>query len=237
MGEIEVPADRVLGRPDRSARCTTSTSARHDARPLIRAFGVLKEAAAVVNRDLGKLDAPSRPTLIVTPRPRWPTGDLDDQFPLRIWQTGRGTQTNMNANEVISNRAIELGGGRGLQGARSTPTTTSTCPSPPTTPSRPPCTSPPSSRSWTGSSRRSALRDALAEAAAFADVTKIGRTHLMDAVPLTLGQEFSGYVAQLDADLARIEPCCPGSTSSPPAAPPWAPGSTPTPSSASGWRR
>ena len=127
-------------------------------------------------------------------------------FPPRIWQTGSGTQTNMNANEVISNRAIEMAGGE--MGARrpSTPTTTSTCPSRPTTPSPPPCTSPPSRRSPFGFSRPSGLRDALAaKSEAWAGITKIGRTHLMDAVPLTLGQEFSGYVAQLDSDLKRIE--------------------------------
>ena len=116
----------------------------------------------------------------------------------------------MNANEVISNRAIELAGGdTGIEGARSTRTTTSTCPSRPTTRSRRRCTSPPSNRSSTRCCPRCgpcATRWP-AKAEAFADIVKIGRTHLMDAVPLTLGQEFSGYVAQLDADVTRIDGC------------------------------
>ena len=140
-------------------------------------------------------------------------GLLDDQFPLSVWQTGSGTQSNMNANEVIANRAIELAGGDdGVQDARSTPTTTSTCRSRPMTPSRPRCTSP-RPRPWHGGLVPSvrALRDALgAKADAFGGIVKIGRTHLQDAVPLTLGQEFSGYVAQLDADLARLEASLPG---------------------------
>ncbi len=166
-------------------------------------------------------------------------GRLDDQFPLRVWQTGSGTQTNMNANEVISNRAIELEGG--VLGSKK-----------PIHPNDHVNMSQSSNDTFPTAMHIAAveelvhrlvpsvrrLRDALdAKATAYAGVTKIGRTHLMDAVPLTLGQEISGYVAQLDADLARID-VGPRRTAAswPPAAPRWAPVSTPTPSSASGWR-
>ena len=134
-------------------------------------------------------------------------GKLDDQFPLRIWQTGSGTQTNMNANEVISNRAIEVDGG--VMGSKK-----------PVHPNDHVNMSQSSNDTFPTAMHISAaeelvhrllpsvrrLRDALdAKATEWASITKIGRTHLMDAVPLTLGQEFSGYVAQLDADIARIE--------------------------------
>ena len=173
---------------------------------------MLKKAAAQVNRDLGKLAADkARPD-----RRRRPTrsiaGKLDAQFPLRVWQTGSGTQTNMNVNEVISNRAIELAGGemgskkpdpsqrrrqhvavlqrhlpdrdahRGGRGDRHI----GCCPRCESCATR--CTP-----------RRRSSRD----------IVKIGRTHLMDAMPLTLGQEFSGYVAQLDADIKRIRAVLP----------------------------
>ena len=167
-------------------------------------------------------------------------GALDDQFPLRIWQTGSGTQTNMNANEVISNRAIELAGG--VMGSKT-----------PVHPNDHVNMSQSSNDTFPTAMHIAAveeivhrllpsvraLRDALQDKAVeFADVTKIGRTHLMDAVPLTLGQEFSGYVAQLDADLERIEQTLAGPLrAGRRAAPRWAPGSTPTPSSASGWPR
>ena len=134
-------------------------------------------------------------------------GRLDDQFPLSVWQTGSGTQTNMNANEVIANRAIELAGGK--MGSKD-----------PVHPNDDVNMSQSSNDTFPTAMHIAAveeiigrlvpsirrLRDVLdAKASEFADITKIGRTHLMDAVPLTLGQEFSGYVAQLDADLVRIE--------------------------------
>ena len=138
-------------------------------------------------------------------------GILDDNFPLRVWQTGSGTQTNMNANEVIANRAIELAGG--ALGSKD-----------PVHPNDHVNMSQSSNDTFPTAMHIAAveqithallpsvraLRDALAEKTeAFADIVKIGRTHLMDAVPLTLGQEFSGYVAQLDADIRRIEACLP----------------------------
>ncbi len=167
-------------------------------------------------------------------------GALDDQFPLHVWQTGSGTQTNMNANEVISNRAIELAGG--VMGSKK-----------PIHPNDHVNMSQSSNDTFPTAMHIAAveeivhrllpsvaaLRDALLDKEIeYAGVTKIGRTHLMDAVPLTLGQEFSGYVAQLTADIDRIERTLPGLYELAAGRhAPWAPGSTRTPSSACGWRR
>jgi fumarate hydratase class II len=206
MGEIEVPADRYWGA--QTARSLHHFDIGHDVMPpsLIRAMGILKEASARVNADLGKLD-PRLADLIAAASHEVAENRLDDHFPLRIWQTGSGTQSNMNANEVISNRAIEMDGG--VMGSKS-----------PVHPNDHVNMSQSSNDTFPTAMHIAAveelthrlvpsvraLRDALAaKADAFADVTKIGRTHLMDAVPLTLGQEFSGYVAQLDADLERID--------------------------------
>jgi fumarate hydratase class II len=206
MGAVEVPAEHYWG-------AQTARSLHHfpigDDRippPLVHAFGVLKEASARVNADLGKL-ASDKAALIVTAAREVADGRLDDEFPLSVWQTGSGTQTNMNANEVIANRAIELAGG--TLGSKD-----------PVHPNDDVNMSQSSNDTFPTAMHIAAareissrlvpairrLRDALAaKALAFAGITKIGRTHLMDAVPLTLGQEFSGYVAQLDADLARID--------------------------------
>jgi len=206
MGKIEVPADRYWGAQTQRSLHHFAIGADTMPRPVIRAFGVLKEAAALVNADLGKLD-PHLAELIVTAAREVASGQLDGHFPLRVWQTGSGTQTNMNANEVISNRAIELDGG--TMGSKS-----------PVHPNDHVNMSQSSNDTFptamhiaaveelTGRLVPSvvALRGALdAKAREFAGITKIGRTHLMDAVPLTLGQELSGYVAQLDADLERID--------------------------------
>ena len=211
MGEIEVPADHYCGA--QTERSLHHFAIGHDTMPpaLIRAFGVLKLASAKVNEALGKLDG-EKARLIERAAQEVVDGALDGEFPLRIWQTGSGTQTNMNVNEVIANRAIELAGGE--RGSKK-----------PVHPNDDVNMSQSSNDTFptamhiaavmeiTGrlvpSVRR--LRDALAaKSAAFAGVTKIGRTHLMDAVPLTLGQEFSGYVAQLDADLTRLDAVLPG---------------------------
>ena len=178
---------------------------------MIRAFGILKKAAAEVNRDLGKLPA-DKARLIVQAADEVIAGKLDDHFPLRIWQTGSGTQTNMNANEVISNRAIELAGG--VMGSKKpihpnddvnmSQSSNDTFPTAMHIAAAEELVT-----SADAGGARAARRAATTRPTEFADIVKIGRTHLMDAVPLTLGQEFSGYVAQLDADLKRIEAVLP----------------------------
>ncbi len=206
MGAIEVPSDRYWG-------AQTARSLHHfpigDDRmpvPLIRAIGILKEASAQVNADLGKMP-PEISALIITAAREVSEGKLNDHFPLSVWQTGSGTQSNMNANEVISNRAIEMAGG--TKGTKD-----------PVHPNDHVNMSQSSNDTFPTAMHIAAveeithkllpairhLRNTLdAKAEAYSGITKIGRTHLMDAVPLTLGQEFSGYVAQLDADLRRIE--------------------------------
>jgi fumarate hydratase class II len=178
---------------------------------VLRAFGVLKLASTQVNRALGKLDE-EKAALIERAAGEVIDGLLMDQFPLRIWQTGSGTQTNMNVNEVISNRAIEMAGG--VLGSKV-----------PVHPNDDVNMSQSSNDTFPTAMHIAAvveitdrlipavarLRDALdVKAKAYAGIVKIGRTHLMDAVPLTLGQEFSGYVAQLDADLGRLDMVLPG---------------------------
>ncbi|HEY5092707.1 MAG TPA: class II fumarate hydratase [Acidimicrobiales bacterium] len=211
MGMIEVPAAHYWGA--QTERSLHHFAIGHETMPpaLIRAFGILKFASAQVNRDLGKLDA-ERAALIEQAAREVIDGLLADEFPLRIWQTGSGTQTNMNVNEVISNRAIELAGG--VQGSKE-----------PVHPNDHVNMSQSSNDTFPTAMHIAAvaeiterlvpsvtrLRDALnLKVEAFAGIIKIGRTHLMDAVPLTLGQEFSGYVAQLDADLERLELVLPG---------------------------
>jgi fumarate hydratase class II len=211
MGKIEVPMDRYYGA--QTARSLIHFDIGTDVMPpeLIRAFGVLKKAAALVNRDLGKL-SPEKARLIVQAADEVIAGKLDAHFPLRIWQTGSGTQTNMNANEVISNRAIEISGG--AMGSKK-----------PIHPNDDVNMSQSSNDTFPTAMHIAAatrvaqvlipaverLRDALdAKAREFADVVKIGRTHLMDATPLTVGQEFSGWVSLLDRDVARLREVLPG---------------------------
>ena len=211
MGVVEVPTAHYWGA--QTQRSLQHFDIAHDTMPLavIHAFGVLKEASAKVNRELGLLDE-TRASLIERASREVADGLLDDEFPLRIWQTGSGTQTNMNVNEVISNRAIELAGG--VRGTKD-----------PVHPNDDVNRSQSSNDTFPTAMHIAAvlelrhrlipavasLRDALDERArSFERVTKIGRTHLMDAVPLTVGQEFSGYVAQLTADLVRLEAVLPG---------------------------
>ena len=210
MGAIEVRSDRYWGAQTERSLLHFSIGNDRMPRPVVRAFGLLKKAAAEVNRDLGKLPE-EKARLMIQAADEVIAGKLDDHFPLRIWQTGSGTQTNMNANEVISNRAIELAGG--VLGSKK-----------PVHPNDDVNMSQSSNDTFPTAMHIAAaeqlvhlllpsvkeLRDALdAKAREFADIVKIGRTHLMDAVPLTLGQEFSGYVAQLDADIARIKAVLP----------------------------
>ncbi len=205
MGKMDVPVDRYYGA--QTARSLIHFAIGKDtmAPELIRAFGILKKAAALVNQDLGKLSA-DKAKLIAQAADEVIGGQLNDHFPLRIWQTGSGTQTNMNVNEVIGNRAIEIAGG--AMGSKK-----------PIHPNDDVNMSQSSNDTFptamhiaaaTETARRlipavKKLRDALgAKAKEFAGIVKIGRTHLQDATPLTVGQEFSGWVSLLDRDLARI---------------------------------
>ena len=206
MGELEVPADKYYG--CQTARSLINFDIGEDTMPsgVIRAFGVLKQAAAKTNVALKQLDSEVG-DLIIAASQEVLDNCLDEHFPLRVWQTGSGTQSNMNTNEVIANRAIELAGG--VLGSK-TPvhpndhvnraqSSNDTFPTAMHIAAAEAITHKllPSVR---------ALRDALASKADdWKDIVKIGRTHLMDAVPLTLGQEASGWVAQLDADLRRID--------------------------------
>jgi fumarate hydratase class II len=214
MGAIEVPAGRYWGaQTQRSLHHFSIGDPAMDRMPVevVRAFGLLKKAAAEVNAEMGRLPA-DRADLIVRAADEVASGALDEHFPLFVWQTGSGTQSNMNANEVISNRAIELAGGE--QGSKT-----------PVHPNDDVNMSQSSNDTFPTAMHVAAaravverlipsvrsLRDALdAKASEYADIVKIGRTHLQDAVPLTLGQEFSGYVAQLDDAIGRIESTLPG---------------------------
>ncbi|HUY10693.1 MAG TPA: lyase family protein, partial [Candidatus Dormibacteraeota bacterium] len=203
MGAIDVPADRYYGA--QSARSLIHFEIGEGTWPrdvmpkqVIVAMAQLKKAAALVNHDLGKLDA-EKMNLIVAAADEVIAGKLDAHFPLRIWQTGSGTQTNMNVNEVISNRAIEISGGQ--MGSKK-----------PIHPNDHVNMSQSSNDTFPTAMHIAAaeamvamlpavqaLRDALdVKAKQWKDIVKVGRTHLQDATPLTLGQEFSGYVTQLD---------------------------------------
>ena len=205
MGKIEVPADKYWGA--QTQRSLIHFDIGNDRMPpeLIRAFGILKKAAALVNHDLGKLDD-THTDLIVQAADEVISGKLNAHFPLRIWQTGSGTQTNMNANEVISNRAIELAGGE--MGSKK-----------PVHPNDHVNMSQSSNDTFPTAMHIAAaervthalipavqeLRDTVADKArAFSGIVKIGRTHLQDATPLTVGQEMSGWAALLDRDIERL---------------------------------
>ncbi|HUG31023.1 MAG TPA: class II fumarate hydratase [Candidatus Limnocylindria bacterium] len=211
MGAIEVPADHYWAA--QTQRSLHHFAIGRDRMPerIIRAFGLLKLAAADVNTALGLIPADVHGRIVVAAR-EVAEGTLTDEFPLRVWQTGSGTQTNMNVNEVIASRANEAATGtRGGKG--------------PIHPNDHVNRSQSSNDTFPTALHMAvamalvedlvpsvrALRDALdAKRAEFDDVVKIGRTHLQDAVPLTLGQEFSGYVAQLDGGIERIEGSLPG---------------------------
>ena len=211
MGKIEVPVDRYYGA--QTARSLIHFDIGRDTMPpeLIRAFGILKKAAALVNQDLGKL-SPEKAKLITQAADEVIAGKLDEHFPLHIWQTGSGTQTNMNANEVISNRAIEIAGG--VMGSKKP-----IHPNDDVNMSQSSNDTFPAAMHIAAASRVAEvlipaverLRDAIqAKARQFEHVVKIGRTHLMDATPLTVGQEMSGWANQLDRDVARLKQVLPG---------------------------
>jgi fumarate hydratase class II len=206
MGEIPVPHDRYYGA--QTARSLIHFDIGSDIKPpeLIKALGVLKKACALANRDLGKLPE-DKCELIVRAADEVISGSLNGHFPLRIWQTGSGTQSNMNANEVISNRAIELAGG--VLGSKQP-----IHPNDHVNMSQSSNDTFPTAMSIAAASvvvenllpAVKELRDTLdAKAKEFSSIVKIGRTHLQDATPLTLGQEFSGWVALLDHSIRDIK--------------------------------
>ncbi len=205
MGEMQVPADRYWGAQTQRSLLNFAVGEDRMPRALIRALGILKKSAALANHDLGKLtkdqlDPISRAADEVI------EGKLDSHFPLVIWQTGSGTQTNMNANEVISNRAIELLGGQ--MGSKK-----------PIHPNDHVNMSQSSNDSFPTAMHIAAVEQIedellpalkkfhaalLEKEKAFGGIIKVGRTHLMDATPLTLGQEFSGYRMQLELGIERV---------------------------------
>lgn len=205
MGEIQVPRERLWGAQTQRSLENFKIGGDRFPREMIRALGVLKKAAAKTNASLGLL-AEDKAQVIMKAADEVIAGELDEHFPLVVWQTGSGTQTNMNTNEVIANRAIQLKGGE--------PGDKSIHPNDDVNKAQ-------SSNDTFPTAMHIAvaeqihhrllpmvekLRDALeAKQKDFESIVKIGRTHLMDATPLTLGQEFSGYVAQLNSGLERVK--------------------------------
>ena len=211
MGQVEVQGDKYWGAQTQRSLQNFKIGGHRFGRPVIRAFGIVKKAAALANADLGKLDAAKR-DLIVRAADEVIAGTLDAHFPLVVWQTGSGTQSNMNANEVIANRAIELGGG--AMGSKK-----------PIHPNDDVNRSQSSNDVFPTVMHVAAaleVRERLIPAVAslkaaiekksdeFKSIVKVGRTHLMDATPLTLGQEFSGWAAQLAFCLEGLERALPG---------------------------
>jgi fumarate hydratase class II len=210
MGEVKVPVNMYYGAQTARSLMNFKIGGERFPREIIRALGILKKAAVLTNNELGMI-SDEKTKLISEAADEVITGILDDHFPLVVWQTGSGTQTNMNSNEVIANRAIEIAGGElgskkpihpndDVNKAQSSNDTFPTAMH---------------IAAVEEINRRlipmiTKLRDALScKVEEFKDVIKIGRTHLMDAVPLTLGQEFSAYVQQLDNGLDRINNCLP----------------------------
>ena len=210
MGEIEVPADRYYGAQTQRSLIHFNIGFDTMPREMIRALGILKKAAALVNQDLGKLSG-EKARLIAEAADEVIEGRLDEHFPLRVWQTGSGTQTNMNANEVISNRAIERAGG--VLGSKKP-----IHPNDDVNMSQSSNDTFPTAMHIAAAEQMNALipeverlRASIEEKAAeFADVVKIGRTHLQDATPLTVGQEFSGWAEMLRRDTERLRQVLPG---------------------------
>jgi len=211
FGPIEVPADRYWGAQTQRSLQNFRIGWEKQPKAVVRALGVVKRAAAEVNMALGKLD-PKVGETIVAAAQEVIDGKLDDHFPLAVWQTGSGTQSNMNANEVISNRAIEMLGG--AMGSKQ-----------PVHPNDHVNMSQSSNDTYPTAMHIAAAEEIVrrlipalqtlhgaldAKAKAWANIIKIGRTHTQDATPLTLGQEFSGYAQQVANGIARIELTLPG---------------------------
>jgi fumarate hydratase class II len=206
MGKIEVPSSAYWGAQTERSLLHFNIGRDTMSPEMIRAFGILKKAAALVNEDLGKLSA-EKSKLICAAADEVIAGELNEHFPLRIWQTGSGTQTNMNVNEVISNRAIEMAGG--VMGSKKP-----IHPNDDVNMSQSSNDTFPTAMHIAAAERvHSALipavqevHDAIAaKAKQFADVVKIGRTHLQDAVPLTVGQEMGGWANLLERDIVRLK--------------------------------
>ncbi|ODT71036.1 MAG: fumarate hydratase, class II [Pelagibacterium sp. SCN 63-23] len=210
MGTIEVPNDKYYGAQTARSLMNFDIGGEKMPTEIIKAFGILKKAAALTNFKLGLMDEKTR-DLVVAAADEVIAGKLADHFPLVVWQTGSGTQSNMNVNEVISNRAIEMAGG--TMGSKK-----------PVHPNDHVNMSQSSNDTYPTAMHIAAveavesylyervqlLRDTLAaKADAFMDVVKIGRTHLQDATPLTLGQEISGWVAQIDYAMAAVKATMP----------------------------
>jgi fumarate hydratase class II len=210
LGEIEVPAEAYWGAQTERARRNFAIGEERMPSALIEAFAIQKQAAALANREFGDLE-PEIADAIAETAQEIRDGGLADQFPLPVWQTGSGTQTNMNLNEVIAGRANErLTGKRG--GKEPVHPNDHVNRSQSSNDSMPSAMTIAAMRALNATLlpglRR--LHGALhAKAEAFAAIVKIGRTHTQDAVPLTLGQEFSGYARQIDQGIARLEACTP----------------------------
>ncbi|HJY27025.1 MAG TPA: lyase family protein, partial [Pyrinomonadaceae bacterium] len=210
MGPIEVAADRYWGAQTERSLHHFNIGDDRMPREMIRALGVLKKAAALVNEELGKL-ASDKAKLIVEACDEVIAGCLDDHFPLRVWQTGSGTQTNMNANEVISNRAIEIAGG--VMGSK-----TPIHPNDDVNMSQSSNDTFPTAMYIAAAEQLNTLippvqelHDAIAaKAKEFAGVVKIGRTHLQDATPLTVDQEMGGWASLVERDVERLKLAMPG---------------------------
>jgi len=210
MGEVAVETDKYWGAQTQRSLHHFNIGFDVMPREVIRALGILKKAAAIVNCDLGKLPADKR-DLIVKAADEVIAGTLDAHFPLRVWQTGSGTQTNMNANEVISNRAIEIAGG--VMGSKAP-----IHPNDDVNKSQSSNDTFPTAMYIAAAERLTALvpqvqnvSDAIkAKAREFEGVVKIGRTHLQDATPVTVSQEFNGWANLIDRDVERLKMVLPG---------------------------
>ena len=210
MGPIEVAADRYWGAQTERSLHHFNIGDDRMTREMIRALGILKKAGALVNEELGKLP-PDKAKLIVQACDEVIEGRLDDHFPLRVWQTGSGTQTNMNANEVISNRAIEIAGG--VMGSK-----TPIHPNDDVNMSQSSNDTFPTAMYIAAAEQLNSLiprvqelHDAIAaKAKEFTGVVKIGRTHLQDATPLTVDQEMGGWASLVERDVERLKLVLPG---------------------------
>jgi fumarate hydratase class II len=210
FGAIEVPADRYWGAQTQRSLQNFKIGTERMPEPIVRALGIVKRAAALANVDLGELDAKLGDTIAAAAQ-EVIEGKLDSHFPLVVWQTGSGTQSNMNANEVISNRAIEMLGGE--MGSKKpvhpndhvnrSQSSNDTYP----TAMHIACVEEIVHRLIPALHKlRNALND---KSQAWKDIIKIGRTHTQDATPLTLGQEFSGYTTQVENGIERVEQSLP----------------------------